>query len=392
MVSVDTNSKRIAVGATHPVGWIPRDVVGAPPSPGIALCLSGGGYRATLFHLGALWRLNELGYLPRLDKISSVSGGSITAGQLGLAWPRLGFDSSGVAQNFQDQVVQPVRALTGRTVDVWAVFFGWLGFDVASALRRHLYGPATLQDLPDKPPEFVFNASNVQSGALWRFLKIYTWDWRVGRIDRPRTPLAVAVAASAAFPPVLSPVILQFRDQDFVPGTGADLQRSPFTRRVVLTDGGVYDNLGLETAWKQYATILVSDGSRKAPPEERPSLDWLSHTNRIVGLIHSQVSSVRKRQLIASFESTEPESHREGTYWGIGSDISRYAAPGRLPCPEPATSRLAGTRTRLNRFNDVLQERLINWGYAICDAAMRTHVEKEAPLPRGFPYPASAVG
>jgi hypothetical protein len=33
------------------------------PEPGIARCLSEGGYRAMLFHLGALWRLNEWGYL-----------------------------------------------------------------------------------------------------------------------------------------------------------------------------------------------------------------------------------------------------------------------------------------------------------------------------------------
>ena len=37
------------------------------PSDGIALCMSGGGYRAMLFHLGSLWRLNELRYLPKLD-------------------------------------------------------------------------------------------------------------------------------------------------------------------------------------------------------------------------------------------------------------------------------------------------------------------------------------
>ncbi len=54
------------------------------PSPreqrkGIALCLSGGGFRAELFHLGALRRLNELGVLSRLDTISCVSGGSIFA-------------------------------------------------------------------------------------------------------------------------------------------------------------------------------------------------------------------------------------------------------------------------------------------------------------------------
>ena len=52
----------------------------AGPKPGIALCLSGGGYRAMIFHLGALWRLNQLGFLKNLSRVSSVSGGSITAG------------------------------------------------------------------------------------------------------------------------------------------------------------------------------------------------------------------------------------------------------------------------------------------------------------------------
>ena len=57
---------------------------------GLALCLSGGGYRAMVFHAGALQQLNELGYLPRLDFVSSVSGGSLAAGVLALAWRTCG--------------------------------------------------------------------------------------------------------------------------------------------------------------------------------------------------------------------------------------------------------------------------------------------------------------
>ena len=56
------------------------------PEQGIALCLSGGGYRAMLFHLGVLWRLNEAAMLPKLARVSSVSGGSITAGVLAMNW------------------------------------------------------------------------------------------------------------------------------------------------------------------------------------------------------------------------------------------------------------------------------------------------------------------
>ena len=50
--------------------------------PGVGLALSGGGFRATLFHIGALWRLNELGYLPKPKEVTSVSGGSITVAAL----------------------------------------------------------------------------------------------------------------------------------------------------------------------------------------------------------------------------------------------------------------------------------------------------------------------
>jgi|SRR6266850_2746481 len=89
------------------------------------LALSGGGFRATLFHLGTVWRLNELGYLPKLDRISSVSGGSITAGVLAVRWPKLAF-ANGVATNFDAEVVQPLRAFCQRSIDAPAIAEGTL--------------------------------------------------------------------------------------------------------------------------------------------------------------------------------------------------------------------------------------------------------------------------
>src|SRR5947207_15978343 len=81
---------------------------GDRPDPGTGLCLSGGGYRAMLFHLGALWRLKEWGRLKQLNRISSVSGGSITAGM---------FDANGVGQNLIPEVVMPIRGIADRTID-----------------------------------------------------------------------------------------------------------------------------------------------------------------------------------------------------------------------------------------------------------------------------------
>src|SRR5881227_990902 len=126
---------------SSPVRLIPTDT-GNPPRPGIALCLSGGGYRAMLFHLGALWRLNELAYLPKLARISSVSGGSITAGVLGMNWNRLAFDATGVAQQFDAAVVSPIRGLAATTIDradiLKGIFLpGSIADKVAQSYRDH---------------------------------------------------------------------------------------------------------------------------------------------------------------------------------------------------------------------------------------------------------------
>src|SRR5438128_12216657 len=108
--------------ASSPVRSIATDD-GASPRAGIALCLSGGGYRAMLFHLGALWRLNELAYLPKLVRVSSVSGGSITAGVLGHHWAALAFVDD-AATRFQEEVVTPLRAMASKTIDVGDVLKG----------------------------------------------------------------------------------------------------------------------------------------------------------------------------------------------------------------------------------------------------------------------------
>ncbi|MCG3131961.1 MAG: hypothetical protein FLDDKLPJ_02771 [Phycisphaerae bacterium] len=370
----------------EPVRTIPGDAPGAPLS-GTALCLSGGGYRAMLFHVGSIWRLFDSGMLTKLDRVSSVSGGSIAAGALAMAWAKLATASRSDRAAFEREVVAPIRRLARRTVDFRAIVLGcgvpgWAGRRVAGAYRRHLFGSATLQDLPDAP-RFVFNATNMQSGVLWRFSKPYMADYRVGMVHKPTTSLATAVAASSAFPPVLSPVILRVDPRTVEAGEGADLHREPYTSRVVLSDGGVYDNLGLETAWKRHRTMLVSDAGGAFSAKPRPGGNAISHTMRVLLTIDNQVRSLRKRQLI---DGIKARREHDGAYWSIGADIRDYPAPGALACDAARTRELAAWPTRLKRVADEVQERLINWGYAICDAAIRSYVDTSISAPPGFPY------
>lgn len=363
------------------------------PREGVGLCLSGGGYRAMLFHLGALWRLNELGYLPRLTRVSSVSGGSITAGVLGLKWKDLIFEE-GVATNF-GIVVDPLLEMAGRNVHLPAILKGLFSpgnaaDQVAKAYGKHLYGRATLQDLPrdGDGPRFVFNAGNLQSGALFRFSRPYLADYRVGMVKDPETLLAMAVAASSAFPPFLSPARLKFGTDQWEDSTeGADLTEGKFRSDLRLTDGGVYDNLGIETVWKKYRTVLVSDAGGKTGAQAEPPVDWLRQTRRVLDVIDNQVRSLRKRQVIESFEANE----RAGTYWGIRTQIGDYELPTAWKCDPKRTMELARVKTGLAKLDRGTQKRLVNWGYAVSDAAMRRWVVPGAKPPGGLPFPGAEI-
>jgi NTE family protein len=356
------------------------------------LCLSGGGYRAMLFHTGSVLRQAELGMygaegLPNcgpLTKLASASGGSMTAGILGISY------RDGV---FEPEIFEKeIRKLAGHTLVDTAKILGGLvdggvNRSVARQLDELIFQKATLQDLPDTP-NIVICATSLQSLVMWRFSKARCGDYRVGYVEKPDVRLGTAVAASAAYPPYLSPAQLEFHHRDFKPGSGKDLDLPKYHHHIQLTDGGVYDNLALEPVWESTQTVLVSDGSGVYEPKPKVDSNWLAQTSRANSVADRQVVSLRKRMLLDRLVNGE----LQGAYWSIRSDIEDYSASGKLACPHAQTLKLAGVETDLESKSKKLQERLINWGYAICDAALRTYVVPDAEPPLAFPYPDAGVG
>ena len=337
----------------------------------IGVALSGGGYRAALFHVGALRRLAELDILVRVGRVSSISGGSIVAGRLAQVWDDYADDPT--PDRYDDLVAQPLRAFCSRTIDAGAIATGFFSpfssaaDEIEEAYRERLMNKR-LDQLPDSPV-FVIGATNMQTGRSFRFMKDYMGDWRIGLVRRPTLPLARAVAASSAFPPVLSPVVID-NPGAFEAVDGADLNGNPaYTRRLYLTDGGVYDNLGLETVWNRCSTVLVSDAGAPFTMTEKVKTDLVQQTMRALDVATDQSRALRKRALIDDFRRQE----RAGTYWGIDTDIGSYELADALACKPERASPLASIRTRLNRFSEQEQGELINWGYALADAAIRRH-------------------
>jgi NTE family protein len=152
----------------------------------VGLSFSGGGYRATLFHLGALRRLNEFGILPKLTTVSSVSGGSILNGFLAsrLSAPL----SSGIA-NFQNDVSKPMREFCSLDIRKWialevAVPGTHNSLALAKQYDQHLTSGKLLKDIPSTPVH-VFCATDLSCGVDWMFKKQQCGDYQVGFLDTP---------------------------------------------------------------------------------------------------------------------------------------------------------------------------------------------------------------
>ena len=363
---------------------------GGKLEPGIGIALSGGGFKAMLFHAGALARMNELGLLSRSQRISSVSAGSIMSGHLALSWNKLGqADRNGTFANFQHVIVDPIYNFSRQSIDIGDVLTGLLPWtsgaeQLAKSYEKYLFGTKTLQDMPDSP-RFIFCATNLQTGVLWRFSKPYAGDYVIGRLDKPAIAISQAVAASSALPPVLSPSLLELPKGSFTDWPNGPMldasEIDAFRSRVILCDGGIYDNHGVEPIVKRYLTNFVSDGGEPFVRTADVHIDWIGQLRRVLDVTDNQVRALRRRDLIQRFidgnnireETKLTGEARMGAYWGIGTDPRRADPPNAVPCDVNLVRKFGHVPFGLRDLGEILSKQIINWGYAICDRSLRAN-------------------
>jgi NTE family protein len=369
---------------------LPHEIA-TTPRAGRALCLSGGGYRAALFHLGALLRLHATGRLHGVDVVSSVSGGSIAAAWLATRYatgrvdPRESFAAWCARTDFMASVVEPFRVVAARDLRTWPVLatlaFNWARpstrVRMLEARLDAIYEGLELRDLP-AAPLFVFCATDLTFGANWEFSRRRCGDFQAGYLRRHgKIALATAVAASACFPPLFGPLRLPVRADDFLRGHHRDARTDGLRDRLELTDGGVYDNLATEPVIKRCREILVSDAG--APFAFAAGEHYLRRLMRYAGVVGSQAVALRKRLLFAGLRAGE----FEGAYWNLGDRRDAGADGYSLGlCADV----LARVRTDLDGFDDAEFEVLVNHGYFSCMDGLGEHAATGVPSP--WPYPA----
>lgn len=359
----------------------------------VGLALSGGGFRASLFGLGSLCRLNDAGLLGKLDRMSSVSGGSILMGILAHRWRELQFDN-GRASNFAQLVAEPLRVFCAKTIDIGAGIAGLLvpfktaGDFLADRYEKDLFGDTLMKDLPvadgNGNPKFIFCATNLQTGRSLRFRQDMIADYMLGISRTTNVPLAVAVAASSAFPPIFSPIVLKTDPAAWTDGCDLpNLAVAALRKRIVLADGGVYDNMGLESLIDNVDITLVSDAGAPFEIDEKPAEDHVLQLGRVRDILIDQTRALRKRWLIAEFKA----GRKRGAYWGIGTQMAAYGSTPRMTGDSAVSEALEHVPTRLSSLDAERQGHLINWAYALCDVSLRARVGLQLPMAASWPVP-----
>ena len=383
---------------------------------GEGLALSGGGYRASLFHLGVTRRLHEIGALQRITRLSSVSGGSILAGFLAHRM----LDRGATRLEFEDwegEVSAPFRKLVSKDIRTGLLLrhiaWNWIwpaprARGLEKAFRKRL-GARRLVELPrksDQSVEFIFLATNIEKGTSWRFTaeKVGTF------VTPPAMTIAEAVAASACFPPIFGPLKIK-KD-------GRTIGH--------VTDGGVYDNTGMEPIWTTNSVVLISDAGT---PFDFKVPRWFgSRIMRYVDIGRNQVGALRRRMVIrrlhrhyqtvredagpspcslADDDDCYMRSRRvtdkpTGAFWRLASKKSNFCEncsdeferelraleQDWYGYPEDLQlSHIGEIRTDLDAFTNAESKILENHGYFMADLAIRRHARHLGDLDAAFQAP-----
>lgn len=366
----------------------------------IALALSGGGFRATVFHLGVLARLAEENQLENITYLSTVSGGTLCAGLVHALnkfhWPN--------SKEYKENVLPEARNLM-TTIDLKAALITRVlthifkitdtrADDLSELMREHWGIDIALKDLPEAP-RWMINATCYETGKNWRFERFRMGDYVFGYTYDTDLPLSDAMAASAGFPGLIGALSLETSQRkwftykaDVKETLVIDAETSkkkttqsiqPAYSPVHLWDGGVYDNHGLEglhdfvDGWKEDIDFLiVSDAAGRSKPQAyRAGVKALERI--ITGIMMDQIRSLRARAIMERIINHDDK----GAFLQIGNTcefvLENAGRGGEIAdkCPgclsKEEADQAATMETDIGKLDEKTFERLFRHGFEVAD-------------------------
>jgi NTE family protein len=319
----------------------------------IGLALSGGGFRAAGFHLGVFRKLQELGLLWKIDLLTCVSGGSIAGAFLACHWGQ------------DDALDKLEKYLRNTSIAVSSVLGGLLDplesrlDKLARSYDRDLFDERTLETLKGGPRIYL-NATNLATGNMFFFVAGENKDtemgeWEMGTTKVEGFRISRAVAASSAFPPVFPPLRL---DPDEYPSGDADF--------VCLTDGGIYDNLGVNPLLRKRNAldyVIVSDGGKPFALDESPTELGTIVLKQSIDILMEQVRGLQFKRL--ELQAGLPGGAKP-VWFSIDSELGQIR--------DSDAAQAAGISTNLKRLSIPEMDVLKRHGGALLEHRLKTYV------------------
>lgn len=348
-------------------------------TPKVGLSLSGGGYRAAAFHLGTLRTLHRLGVLPRLDVISTISGGSITGACYCSSPDDFQAFYEALYKGLQQKNVIRAVLLSGTGLRFLLLFlvlggsfyflftaYAWLFpliwllvlvllflfqfalFPISRRIEkiydRFFYKGKTLGQLPSKP-RLVIGSTNLQTARPFIFSKYFMQDSSYQFLDRPVRfkpadfPLARAVMASSCVPFAFTPVTIA---REFFDNAEDAAGIHP-----VLVDGGVYDNQGIHKVMQEGSfscdIVITSDAGSGSSGELR----FHNTLTLLLETVNVFMSRIKKVQMMRNVYDHAATAGKEVAYFSLGWDLEKCIpgfienlAKGQMPPSVIAAHRL----------------------------------------------------
>jgi len=320
----------------------------------IGLALSGGGFRAAAFHLGVFRKLEELRLLDKIDLLSCVSGGSIAGAFLCANWGSA--DALDRLEHYLRTTSIAVSSVVGGLLNPFTSRLD----ELAKTYDRDLFHGKTLASLKDGPRIYL-NATNLATGNMFFFVaggggETELGEHELGQASAANFRISEAVAASSAFPPVFPPLQVE---KDRFP--------SDVVNYVTLTDGGVYDNLGVNPMLRldrndlQYA--IVSDGGKPFAVNPEPTEQGTIVLKEAIGILMEQVRGLQFRRL----ELTHKAEEGPKPVW-----FSIDSTKGEVNPGDARFASLIGTN--LTRLSAAEMDVLVRHAGALCQARIEQYV------------------
>ncbi len=327
-----------------------------------------------VFHLGVLRIMAERGALEDVQRISTVSGGSLLVGlmyqEAGMKWP--------TSEQFLSAVYPSLRRKLCSNSLQWGAFRQLFQVQnwrfilsranlLAMSLRHHWGITANLSDVASLP-EWSINGATAENGRRFRFKSDSIGDYALGYAAPGDFPLANALAVSAAFPGGFGPLQLDTRKFQWRKratwGAAID-EAQPVDvgySQLHLYDGGVYDNLGLEPFFdagkgqSKYPGELIVVSDAGAPLRTGFSFFALNpwRLKRVADIMSDQARALRVR----TFAHYLQRGPFHGAYLYINTPVSK----GR-PCT--SASFAAGFPTTLRKLHLSEFDALADHGYRV---------------------------